>query len=127
MKYLVDTHAFIWYLESSPKLSMHAKTLIEDGNNLCFVSVASLWEMAIKIALDRLELLTDFEEMQELLIKNSFEILPIQFEHLKVITLLPFHHHDPFDRILVAQSQVEKLVLISKDEKMKPYEIETLW
>lgn len=127
MRYLLDTHSVIWYLESSPKLSKHAQTLIEDGSNQCFVSVASLWEMAIKIALDRLELLTEFEKMQELLIMNSFEILPIQFEHLKVITQLPFHHHDPFDRILVAQSQVEKLVLISKDEKLQPYKIETLW
>ena len=127
MKYLVDTHVLIWYLESNPNLSTNAKTILEDGNTQCFVSMATLWEMAIKIALARLELKTDFEKIKDLISTSSFEILPIQFEHLKVITHLPFYHSDPFDRILIAQSQVECLILITKDEKIKPYEIETLW
>jgi PIN domain nuclease of toxin-antitoxin system len=127
MRYLVDSHAFIWYLESNSKLSLNARMILEDGNNQCFVSVASLWEMAIKIALGRLELQTDFDRIKDLITTFSFEILPIQFEHLKVTTQLPFHHHDPFDRILIAQSQVEELILITKDEKIKPYKIETLW
>ena len=78
MKYLVDTHVLIWYLESNPNLSTNAKTILENGNIQCFVSIATLWEMAIKIALDPLELKTDFEKIKDLLSTSSFEILPIQ-------------------------------------------------
>jgi len=127
MKYLLDTHAFIWYLESNPKLSRKAKIVLENANNQCFVSMASLWEIAVKIALDRLELKIGFEKLKDLISLPGFEILLIQFQHLKIITQLPFHHNDPFDRILVAQAQIEELVFITKDEKIKAYELEILW
>ena len=89
--------------------------------------MASLWEIAVKIALDRLELKIGFEKLKDLISLTGFEILPIQFQHLKIITHLPFHHNDPFDRILVAQAQIEELVFITKDEKIKAYELEILW
>jgi len=127
MRYLVDTHALIWYLESNPMLSETARLTLDNSNNRCFVSMASLWEMAIKVGLGRLELNTDFKKMEKLIIGFQFEVLAIEFDHVTVLSDLPLHHSDPFDRILIAQSRFEELTLITKDEKIQSYNIQTLW
>ena len=127
MKYLIDTHALIWYLENNSRLSGKAGAIIENQQVQCLVSLASLWEISIKVSLDRLEIGIDLKRIKELLFILGIDILPIEFTHLLQVARLPFHHKDPFDRLLISQAQVEELILISKDEHFQSYNIETLW
>lgn len=128
MKFLLDTHSLIWFLDGNPRLSAHARQLIEDENNGLFVSVASLWEMAIKVSLGKLILGQPFEEMfPRQLENNAIEILDISIEHMNVVCALPFHHRDPFDRLIIAQSQVEQLPIISVDSAFNHYDMQREW
>ena len=128
MTYLLDTHALIWYIGGDKKLSTHARALIDDEENDLFVSNATLWEMAIKFSLGKLDLGKPFAEMfPHQLEINSINILTITVDHLKAVTKLPFHHRDPFDRLIIAQSQVEKLPIISVDSLFDEYNIDREW
>ena len=128
MKVLLDTHAFLWFIEDSPKLSAAARSVIEDGLNTPLLSVASLWEMAIKISLGKLVLTEPFETMvPEQLDLNGIDQLGIDFEHVTRVSKLPFHHRDPFDRLLVAQALVEELPIVSADSSLDAYGVRRLW
>lgn len=108
MKLLLDTHTVIWFLEGSSQLSGRARTLIEDEDNEVLFSVGSLWEMAIKISLGKLHLSQPFDVfMRDQMTLNSIELLHISIEHTATVAALPFHHRDPFDRLLIAQALVE--------------------
>ena len=128
MNYLLDTHGLIWFLTGDAQLSGNARTLIENEENRIFISIASLWEMAIKFSLGKLNLGKPFEIMfpQELDM-NSIEILPITVEHLKTVCILALHHRDPFDRLLVAQALAEKWSIISADAALDAYGIIRVW
>jgi PIN domain nuclease of toxin-antitoxin system len=105
---LLDTHAFLWFIAGSDRLSAAARTLIEEPDNQPFLSAASLWEMAIKLSPGKLYLARPFEElMPTQMLLNDIRFLPIEMDHLVPIIPLPFHHRDPFDRLLIAQSVVE--------------------
>jgi len=127
MNLLLDTHALIWLAEGDDNLSQAAKSEIENPVNSSFVSVASFWEMAIKISLSKLELRIPLAELERLVVENGIKILPIETVHTLLVADLPFHHKDPFDRLLIAQAMTEKMALLSKDEKFSLYGIETLW
>jgi PIN domain nuclease of toxin-antitoxin system len=128
MRVLLDTHAFLWFIAGSPMLSQRAKTCIEDAANEKLISIASIWEMAIKISIGRLSLSEPFERFIPHQIQiNGFDLLPILFEHLSPLTSLPFHHRDPFDRLLVGQCITEKCAVISRDAAFDSYKIERLW
>ena len=99
MNLILDTHSFIWFSEDDQNLSYKAKSLIEDSYNNCFVSIASIWEIAIKISLNKLKMKIKFEKLIEEIRKHDFDFLPISFEHALIIKDLPFHHRDPFDRL----------------------------
>ncbi len=99
MNYLLDTHTLIWFLNGDENLSLKARKAIESSEAANFVSIASLWEMAIKISLGRLELNTSFEQIGEEINNNNFKMLPISFQDTLTISSLPFHHRDPFDRL----------------------------
>jgi len=102
MNLLLDTHAFLWFIDGSARLSSQARELIEDQRNAKLVSVASLWEMGIKISLGRLELARPFEELIPKQIRiNGFGLLPLRISHIARVISLPFHHRDPFDRLIV--------------------------
>jgi len=116
MRHLLDTHALIWFINGDKVLSGKARKAIESENAVNFVSIASLWEMAIKISLERLVLKTPFEQIGEQIINNNFKILPISFEDVLTISTLPFYHRDPFDRMIISQSLTNKLTIISKDK-----------
>jgi len=128
MQYLLDTHVLIWWITSDNRLSAKAKKLIESHrSNICW-SVASSWEISIKHALGRLI----FEEPPEDLIpaellKNNIETLTIDNRHAFLAGRLPLHHKDPFDRMLIAQAQVESMGLISDDSKFKLYDVDVCW
>ena len=128
MKILLDTHAFLWFIAGDIKLSDRAKASIEDYSNDKLVSMASMWGMAIKISIGRLKLSEPFESLIPHQIQiNGFELLPIQFDHVSVVSSLPFHHRDPFDRLLVSQCMAEKCAIISMDTAFDNYLIERLW
>ncbi|TXK49234.1 type II toxin-antitoxin system VapC family toxin [Pontibacter qinzhouensis] len=124
--FLLDTHALIWFLNGDKQLSKTARTAIEEESNDKYISVASLWEMAIKISLRKLELAA-FSDLANMIAENGFEILPITFEHALKVAKLDFIHGDPFDRILIAQCIVDHLAIISKDCNIAKYPIEVLW
>lgn len=128
MKLLLDTHTFLWFIAGNQSLSSNARLLIEDAANDKFISPASLWEIAIKFSLGRLPLSAPFDALipQQMSI-NGFELLPIEIEHIAAVATLPHHHRDPFDRLLVAQSLVERMPVIGIDVMFDAYGINRLW
>ncbi len=128
MNYLLDTHAFLWWIMGEANLSALARQTLSQASGRVLVSVASLWEMVIKIKLGKLRMPDPFDTyVLRQLQKNRMEILPIHAPHVFETLRLPTHHRDPFDRLLVAQARVEKLTLISGDETLKTYDVKILW
>ena len=128
MKYLLDTHIFLWWNLGTSQLSERVVNIISDGNNEIFLSAVSAWEIAIKVAKKRLTL----PEEPMLFVPSrmqlhGFQPLPIQIHHATRVYELPMQHTDPFDRLLIAQCQLESLPLISKDEDIKQYDVEVVW
>lgn len=128
MRVLLDTHTFIW-LDSTPaKLSAAVTTICKDTSNSLYVSLASVWEMQIKLAMGKLTLtrsLPDTIEWQQQ--NNLIQILPVTLQHIFALGALPAHHRDPFDRILVVQAQVEGLTVLSKDSEFAQYAVNIIW
>lgn len=127
MKYLLDTHTFIWFINGDQSLSNKAIAKIKDVENQCFFSIASVWEIAIKIKLNKLQIKSSFNEIIDFCNENKIDILPITFEHILELNKLDFHHRDPFDRLIIAQTLAEKLTVITKDENFHLYKIKCLW
>ena len=128
MKLLLDTHTFLWFIAGNPNLSNTARNAIEDINNQRFISIATLWEISIKVSIRKLKIGIAFTELVEQEVYgNAIEILEISSEHLDELVKLPFHHKDPFDRLIIAQSLVEDATLISKDAAFQSYPIKLLW
>jgi len=128
MKVLLDTHAFLWLLTGDKRLSETAqKTFLDPGNSL-FFSAASFWEICIKKSLGKLSLKSGwFKTIQDEMKVNTIQWLPVEMLHCVELTKLPFHHRDPFDRMLIAQAMVEDLQLLSRDESLSAYEIKRIW
>ena len=128
MRLLLDTHTFLWFLADDPQLSPAARRLIEDGTNEIVLSMASLWEIAIKVSLGKLTLGGAFATfIPDQLTLNAFGLLPIELAHVTAVAALPFHHRDPFDRLLIAQALVEPLPIISRDPALDAYGITRKW
>lgn len=119
MNLLLDTHAFLWAIDNHPNLSPKAREAIIDGNNIVFVSAASAWEITLKKAIGKLKLPKG--DYLEELAAHRFTPLNITTQHALAVEHLPPHHKDPFDRMLIAQAQVERLTVISRDEQMNAY------
>jgi PIN domain nuclease of toxin-antitoxin system len=128
MEYLLDTHSFLWFINGDGQLSLKAKDSIADPNSIKYISIASLWEIAIKVNLGKLSLDMAYQDLRHHIIVNGFEILPITFEHTIELSSLELLHRDPFDRIIIAQALREKLTVISKDGNFIKYsELKLLW
>lgn len=128
MRVLLDTHAFLWFIMGDTRLSATARGLIEDADNERLVSAGSLWEIAVKVSIGKLTLTEPFEVIiPRELTQNGFQILPITVAHLTVLCGLPFHHRDPFDRLLVAQAMAEITPLVSADAILDAYSVTRLW
>ncbi len=121
MQYLIDTHVFLWFVSKAKELSLTAGTLIEDGQNEIFISIASLWEISIKTALGKLIINGKYETVIDDINDNSIQILPINFAHTVEQNRLFYHHRDPFDRIIVSQAIVENMNFISADAVFNNY------
>lgn len=128
MRALLDSHAFLWFLLDDRRLSDGARDCIGDATNAILVSPATLWEIAIKIRLGKYALPEAYEPFIEAqFAANDFSLLPILPRHTALLTTLPFHHRDPFDRLIVAQSLAESLPLISTDATLDAYGIRRIW
>lgn len=129
MQFLVDTHVLIWYLQDAQQLTPKVAELLEDTQHDFYVSVASLWEIAIKSGLGKLRLTIEFSDLQSVLDRLSIAILPIEFDDTKTYLslLLDENHRDPFDRILVAQVMRRSMALVSGDKKFDLYGIQRVW
>lgn len=128
MKLLLDTHAFLWFIEGNTNLSNTARSLIEDAGNQRFLSIATLWEMSIKVSMNKLMLQMPFTNLvTQQVYGNAIELLEIQAKHLDELAKMPFHHKDPFDRLIVAQSIVESMTVLAKDTAFDSYSITSLW
>jgi PIN domain nuclease of toxin-antitoxin system len=127
MKLLLDTHAFIWFVENDENLPSRIRIQIEDIENDIFISIVSLWEIAIKTSLGKLEIAIDIPAMISKIEANGFSILPIFPEHTICVSSLPFHHRDPFDRMLIAQTITEKIKIVSRDGVFDDYDVDCIW
>jgi len=128
MKLLLDTHAFLWFCEGDSQLSQSAREAIEDRENSKHVSHASAWEAAIKVSLGKLKLSVPYEEIfPGAVSSNGFIDLPTCHEHFRLLTSLPFHHRDPFDRLLVVQAMHHSLTIITRDPIFPRYGVLVLW
>ncbi len=127
MQAFLDTHTFVWFINGDNSLSSEARKAIEDTNNKCFISIASIWEIAIKLHLGKVKLKSKFDDISNFLLENDIEILAIDFGHIQRLLKLDFHHRDPFDRIIIAQGISENLTILTKDEIFSKYGAKVLW
>lgn len=127
MRILIDTQAFIWFVENDSQLPSKIKGLLEEPGNSIIISIASLWEMTIKISLEKLQLSCGIEEMINKIYLNGFEILPILPIHLIRLSKLDYIHRDPFDRIIISQSLCEDFQMVSSDKIFDDYGVKRTW
>jgi len=128
MKLLLDTHALIWFAEDDARLSTAAREALNDEANDLFCSTASIWEMAIKVSIGKLKIAARLDgAFRRRLEQNGFGILTVEYAHAARVEELPWHHRDPFDRLLVAQATIENMALVSHDDQLDAYGIGRLW
>jgi PIN domain nuclease of toxin-antitoxin system len=128
LRLLLDTHAFLWWIGDDPRLPVAARKLISGPRNEIYLSAASAWELAIKAGIGRLRLAENLEDfVTEQLALNGIRVLPVHLRHALHVSTLPGIHGDPFDRILVAQAQIEDLVLVSGDKQIARYAVTVAW
>ncbi len=128
MRVLLDTHTFLWFITADPKLSTSAQQVLVTGSNVVLLSVASLWEIAIKVSIGRLPIPQPLQTfIPQQLGTNRIELLPIQLEHSFEVARLPLYHRDPFDRMIIAQAIHERLPIVSADGAFDSYAIQRLW
>lgn len=124
----MDTHAFIWLIEDNENLTQKIKKIYLDNSNEVYLSIASIWEMVIKISLNKLSLEGKLSTLVEKhAVGNNVKLLSIQPSHVISVTNLPFHHKDPFDRLLISQCLQEKLNFLSKDKTFDLYGVKRIW
>ena len=128
MNVLLDTHAFLWLATGDDRLSETARKTFLNQENSLFFSAASYWEICIKMSLGKISLKTGwFQTIQTEMEINAIQWLPIEMKHCAKVIKLPFHHRDPFDRMLVAQAITEKMQLLSRDSRLSAYSIKRIW
>ena len=128
MNILLDTHAFLWLVTGDERLSETARQTFLNSENRLFFSAASLWEICIKMSLGKISLKTGwFQTIQAEMEINAIQWLPIEMPHCVEVTKLPFHHRDPFDRMLIAQAITQDMQLLSRDKRLSAYDIKRIW
>ena len=127
MDYLLDTHAFLWFIGGNSELSQQAKSVIQKSENTMYLSIASFWEIAIKLNIGKLAIDISFDELKKEADNNDFRLLPVQYEDTRILTPLELFHKDPFDRILIAQAIHNNLTMITKDSNFDAYSLKIIW
>ncbi len=127
MIYLIDTQILIWSLGLSDKIPNKIRNILNDTNNFIFVSSASIWEIAIKTSIGKLIFPFKLKDIRKVIQGMNINILDIRTEHIIKVSDLPFHHKDPFDRLIISQAIVENLIVISSDKNFSKYKINNIW
>jgi len=128
VKILLDTHTFLWFIAGDPQLDAYVRQLIEEANNERYLSVASVWEITIKSSLGRLTVPTPPTTLiREHVWANAIDLLAITPDHFDTLHTLPYHHKDPFDRLLIAQAMQEGMLLATKDQAFNAYDVQVTW
>jgi PIN domain nuclease of toxin-antitoxin system len=128
MKLLIDTHVAIWILQDDPALSARARECYLDGANELHFSIASYWELGIKLSLGKLQLKGNWRtSFEEELARNEIQWLGLHPRHIEGILELPWHHRDPFDRLLIAQARAESMSILTADQSIRHYEVDVIW
>ena len=127
MAYLIDTHTLLWHFNGDNQMSISAMEILKDNKQKKYTSIASVWEIAIKMSIGKLLLEFNFNEIEVKLAGSKISLLDISVKHTEEIISLPLHHRDPFDRMIIAQSITENLTIISKDKNFSLYPIKLLW
>jgi PIN domain nuclease of toxin-antitoxin system len=128
VKYLLDTYTLLCIITDDLKLSKKVKMLFLDPKNVIFISMASIWEIAIKVSLGKLKMENTLEEFVELhIVGNDIKILNLSLSHLELLEKLPFKHRDPFDRLVICQSIYENIPIITSDKAFKKYKVDSVW
>jgi PIN domain nuclease of toxin-antitoxin system len=128
MNILLDSHTLIWFSQNSPQLSSSAIEILEDRNNLLFLSLVSVWEIQIKVQLGKLNLDISLSEIVKDQTKiNDVQILPMKLSHIWTLDTLPYYHKDPFDRLLISQAITENLIILGVDSVFDSYPVEKIW
>jgi len=127
MKYLLDTHAFLWYFNGSDKLSEIAKNIFENEDSHKYISIASFWEFSVKYSMGKIGFEGGLTRLWELIAIKNFTILPITKPYLDGIIDLPFIHRDPFDRLLIAAAKTDNMTILTADENFHKYNVPVVW
>jgi PIN domain nuclease of toxin-antitoxin system len=128
MRLLLDAHTFLWFVWDDLQLGTNARALIVDPSNQKLISAVTYWEIAIKVSIGKLDLGEPYRAfMPREINRNNFDMLPVSVDHAAVVSSLPFHHRDPFDRLLIAQAIVEQIPIVSGDPAFDAYPITRLW
>ena len=127
MKLLVDTHAFLWFMAGDARLSATARRALEEDEGEWWLSAASVWELSIKSSLSRLVLPAPASEYVAEKVRAGLRVLSVEWVHAAAVERLPFHHRDPFDRLLVAQAQIERLAIVTGDSAFGRYGVRVVW
>ncbi len=127
MNLLIDTHALIWFITDNDKLPLKTKQIIENKDNICYVSIATYWEIGIKNSIGRLDLNSDLARIFQIIEETGFESLPITKNQILRNANLELHHQDPFDRIIIAQAMTEKMTILTKDSQFENYNVPIIW
>lgn len=128
MRFLIDTHVFLWFINGDTRLSQTVRTAIEEEENEVLLSIVSVWEIAIKNSVGKLSLAKPFAELiPEQIVENELELVPIQMDELKVVATLPLYHRDPFDRLLIAQAMTQDVAIASDDASFAQYGVRLFW
>jgi len=121
MNYLIDTHILLWYMVGDKRISIDTQSKIENKSNTIYLSNASLWEIAIKVSIGKLKLKGSLTDLKNYLIDKGFKLLEFDYDDLETLLTLQFHHQDPFDRLIIAQSKTKTLEIITNDSQIKKY------
>ncbi len=121
MNFLIDTHILLWFMVGDRRIHKNIRAIVENEANNIFLSNASLWEMAIKASIGKLKLNKSLNELQIYMVENQFLLLEFDFEDLQTLQTLPFHHQDPFDRLIIAQAKTKSLQIITNDKQVESY------
>jgi PIN domain nuclease of toxin-antitoxin system len=127
VKLLLDTHAFLWFASGDRRLSRGARAAMEHEDAELYVSAASVWEMAIKASLGRLKLPSSAETYVAEKITSGYRIMPLTWTQAAAVEQLPFHHRDPFDRLLIAQARAERYAIVTRDRIFRKYGVDVVW
>jgi len=127
MNLLLDTHAILWFLNGDKKISEKVKKILASPANDTFISIVSLWEIAVKLSLGKLSLKTTLNYLFRIIEKQGFHFLPITPEHIICAATLPMNHRDPFDRIIISQALTEEMTIITRDESFAGYGVKITW